>query len=113
MGIRTMTGITFTAQYGIHHGLQATIDRHQGVLGRGVATDFGNVGPDRLWKLNIFKVDGARFGQGAVAVAEQWARTIQPLLRGKGLASESCPGCHIRRIGEINYEMSNKGILRR
>ena len=71
MGVSAMSGITITAHNGVHYGLKATIDRHESVLGRGMAADFGDVGPDGLWKLYIFKIDGARFGQGAVAVADE------------------------------------------
>lgn len=52
-------------------------------------------------------------GRAALQVAQQWAGKIQTLLLAKGLKSESCPGCHIRRIDEIDSEMRNKGRLRR
>lgn len=52
-------------------------------------------------------------GHPALEVAQQWAGQIQPLLRAKGLAGESCPGCHVTRIDEIDREMRTKGTFRR
>ena len=66
-----MSGVAITPQNRVHHRLQATIDREKGVMGRSVAADFGDMGPDRLWKLDIFKVDGARFGERAVAITKE------------------------------------------
>jgi hypothetical protein len=62
-------------------------------------------GETKIFELQSSDVDG----QPPLNTAIKLVDKIEPLLRGKGLESDGCPSCHIRRLPEVQEVIRNKG----